>query len=191
MVLTACVAETVFTGLAGGGFAIYHDEDSGETTCLDFFVAVPGLAGRRGAVAGGDRDRLRWSARALLRRTVDRGRPGDPGRGRCHAQTVGPAAVAGRLRSGAAPRRARRVIRAAALEGAGDDRARHAARRRRPGLRQGRARPPWRCAALPPRARRRGARPGRRRCGGLLHRTASPRRWWTRSATRATCATRT
>ncbi len=49
MVLTACVAETVFTGLAGGGFAIYHDADSGETTCLDFFVAVPGLGGRRGA----------------------------------------------------------------------------------------------------------------------------------------------
>jgi gamma-glutamyltranspeptidase / glutathione hydrolase len=50
MVLTACVAETVFTGLAGGGFATYYDAGSGETTCLDFFVAVPGLGGRRGAV---------------------------------------------------------------------------------------------------------------------------------------------
>ncbi|HEY7044243.1 MAG TPA: gamma-glutamyltransferase [Nocardioidaceae bacterium] len=47
MVLTACVAETVFTGLAGGGFAIYHDAATSETTCLDFFVCVPGLAGRR------------------------------------------------------------------------------------------------------------------------------------------------
>ena len=50
MMLTACVAETVFTGLAGGGFATYYDAGSGETTCLDFFVAVPGLGGRRGAV---------------------------------------------------------------------------------------------------------------------------------------------
>jgi gamma-glutamyltranspeptidase/glutathione hydrolase len=50
MVLAACVAETVFTGLAGGGFAIYYDAGTGETTCLDFFVAVPGLAGQRGSV---------------------------------------------------------------------------------------------------------------------------------------------
>ncbi len=47
MVLAACVAETVFTGLTGGGFAIYHDAGTRETTCLDFFVAVPGLGGRR------------------------------------------------------------------------------------------------------------------------------------------------
>ncbi len=51
MVLAACVAETVFTGLAGGGFAVHYDAATGETTCLDFFVAVPGLAGRRGAMA--------------------------------------------------------------------------------------------------------------------------------------------
>src|SRR5262245_61932139 len=49
MVLAACVAETVFTGLTGGGFAIYHEAATGETTCLDFFVAVPGLGGRRQA----------------------------------------------------------------------------------------------------------------------------------------------
>lgn len=49
MVLASCVAETVFTGLTGGGFAIYHDVAAGETTCLDFFVAVPGLGGRRDA----------------------------------------------------------------------------------------------------------------------------------------------
>lgn len=47
MVLAACVAETVFTGLAGGGFAIYYEAATGTTTCLDFFVAVPGLGGRR------------------------------------------------------------------------------------------------------------------------------------------------
>jgi gamma-glutamyltranspeptidase/glutathione hydrolase len=50
MVLTACVAETVFTGLAGGGFAIHYDAGTKETTCLDFFVAVPGLGGSRGAL---------------------------------------------------------------------------------------------------------------------------------------------
>ncbi len=51
MMLTACVAETVFTGIAGGGFAIYYDAAADETTCVDFFVAVPGLGGSRGLVA--------------------------------------------------------------------------------------------------------------------------------------------
>lgn len=48
MVLTSCVAETVFTGIAGGGFAMYVDGATGEATCVDFFVAVPGLGGTRG-----------------------------------------------------------------------------------------------------------------------------------------------
>ena len=47
MVLASCVAETVFTGLGGGGFATYFDASTNTTTCLDFFVAVPGLGGRR------------------------------------------------------------------------------------------------------------------------------------------------
>jgi gamma-glutamyltranspeptidase/glutathione hydrolase len=47
MVLASCVAETLFTGLGGGGFATYYDAASQRTTCLDFFVAVPGLAGQR------------------------------------------------------------------------------------------------------------------------------------------------
>jgi len=47
MVLTSCVAETVFTGLGGGGFATYYDAGTDRVTCLDFFVAVPGLGGRR------------------------------------------------------------------------------------------------------------------------------------------------
>ena len=47
MTLASCVAETVFTGIAGGGFATYYEAASGETTCVDFFVAVPGLGGRR------------------------------------------------------------------------------------------------------------------------------------------------
>jgi gamma-glutamyltranspeptidase/glutathione hydrolase len=39
--LASCVAETVMTGLLGGGFAIHHDAASGRTRNLDFFVSVP------------------------------------------------------------------------------------------------------------------------------------------------------
>jgi gamma-glutamyltranspeptidase / glutathione hydrolase len=42
-VLASCVAETVMTGLLGGGHAIYFDAASGQTRNLDCFVAVPGL----------------------------------------------------------------------------------------------------------------------------------------------------
>jgi gamma-glutamyltranspeptidase / glutathione hydrolase len=46
-VLVCCVAETIYTGLGGGGFATYFDAATGEVTCLDFFVAVPGTDGDR------------------------------------------------------------------------------------------------------------------------------------------------
>lgn len=46
MVLAACAAETVFTGLGGGGYATHYEAATGQTRCLDFFVAVPGLDGR-------------------------------------------------------------------------------------------------------------------------------------------------
>ena len=39
--LASCVAETVMTGLAGGGHAIWFDATSGEAQLLDFFVTVP------------------------------------------------------------------------------------------------------------------------------------------------------
>src|SRR5918999_2481373 len=45
--LASCVAETVMTGLLGGGHAIYHDAVSGRTSNLDCFVAVPGLGRER------------------------------------------------------------------------------------------------------------------------------------------------
>ena len=45
MMLVSCAAETIFTGLSGGGFATVVDAASGEVTCIDFFVAVPGLDG--------------------------------------------------------------------------------------------------------------------------------------------------
>ncbi|WP_127499829.1 gamma-glutamyltransferase [Actinoplanes solisilvae] len=44
-VLACCAAETIYTGLGGGGFATYFDAATGEVTCLDFFVAVPGTDG--------------------------------------------------------------------------------------------------------------------------------------------------
>lgn len=46
MILVSCAAETLFTGLSGGGFAVVHDASTGEVTCVDFFVAVPGLGER-------------------------------------------------------------------------------------------------------------------------------------------------
>jgi gamma-glutamyltranspeptidase/glutathione hydrolase len=41
--LASCVAETVMTGLLGGGHGIYFDAASGRARNLDCFVAVPGL----------------------------------------------------------------------------------------------------------------------------------------------------
>lgn len=48
--LASCVAETVMTGLAGGGHAIYWDAERATATLVDFFVAIPGIGGdgRRG-----------------------------------------------------------------------------------------------------------------------------------------------
>ena len=43
--LASCVAETVMTGLAGGGHALWLDGESGQASLLDFFVAFPGLGG--------------------------------------------------------------------------------------------------------------------------------------------------
>jgi gamma-glutamyltranspeptidase/glutathione hydrolase len=42
-VFASCVAETVMTGLLGGGHAIYFDAATGAARNLDCFVAVPGL----------------------------------------------------------------------------------------------------------------------------------------------------
>jgi gamma-glutamyltranspeptidase/glutathione hydrolase len=45
--LASCVAETVMTGLLGGGHAIYFDASTRQARNLDCFVAVPGLGGER------------------------------------------------------------------------------------------------------------------------------------------------
>jgi len=44
-VLASCVAETVMTGLLGGGHAIYWDASTRTARNLDCFVAVPGVGG--------------------------------------------------------------------------------------------------------------------------------------------------
>ncbi|HEY7004267.1 MAG TPA: gamma-glutamyltransferase [Gaiellaceae bacterium] len=41
--LASCVAETVMTGLAGGGHAIWYEAKTGESRLLDFFVTVPNV----------------------------------------------------------------------------------------------------------------------------------------------------
>ncbi|MGI8700329.1 MAG: gamma-glutamyltransferase, partial [Nocardioidaceae bacterium] len=45
MILVGCAAETIFTGLAGGGFATHFDAGTGAVSCHDFFVDVPGREG--------------------------------------------------------------------------------------------------------------------------------------------------
>ncbi len=47
--LASCVAETVMTGILGGGHAIYFDSTTGRAELLDCFVTVPGLDGRSDA----------------------------------------------------------------------------------------------------------------------------------------------
>ena len=47
MLLVACAAETLFTGLSGGGFATVYDAETKEVTSVDFFVAMPGLGERQ------------------------------------------------------------------------------------------------------------------------------------------------
>jgi gamma-glutamyltranspeptidase / glutathione hydrolase len=45
--LASCVAETVMTGLLGGGHGLWWDGRERRTHLLDFFVAVPGLGAER------------------------------------------------------------------------------------------------------------------------------------------------
>ncbi len=47
MMLVSCSAESLFTGLSGGGFATCFDAATETTRVVDFFVAVPGLGDRR------------------------------------------------------------------------------------------------------------------------------------------------
>jgi gamma-glutamyltranspeptidase/glutathione hydrolase len=49
--LASCVAETVMTGLLGGGHAIHFDAASGRAANLDCFIAMPGLGSEKREVA--------------------------------------------------------------------------------------------------------------------------------------------
>src|ERR687888_464709 len=49
--LASCVAETVMTGLLGGGHGIHFDAARGTARNLDCFVALPGLEGGERAAA--------------------------------------------------------------------------------------------------------------------------------------------
>ena len=67
--LASCVAETVMTGLLGGGHAIYFDAATGRVRNLDCFVAVPGLGDEpRDAELIAARRPVRRRARPLRRR---------------------------------------------------------------------------------------------------------------------------
>src|SRR5213080_4797138 len=45
--LASCVAETVMTGLLGGGHAIYLEAATGRARNLDCFIAIPGIGADR------------------------------------------------------------------------------------------------------------------------------------------------
>ena len=47
--LASCVAESVMTGVAGGGYAVWLESGSDRAAVLDFFVSVPGLGPPREA----------------------------------------------------------------------------------------------------------------------------------------------
>ena len=47
--LVSCGAESILTGIGGGGFATYFEAGTSQVTCLDFFCSVPGADGDRTA----------------------------------------------------------------------------------------------------------------------------------------------
>ena len=107
--LACCVAESILTGIGGGGFATYYDAATGTVTCLDFFCSVPGLDDDvEGRPDGADRGVLRRRADDLLDRRRQRRRARRAGRLRRGAPPLGPAALGTRRRAGghAGPRAA-------------------------------------------------------------------------------------
>ena len=93
MMLVSCAAETIFTGLGGGGFATVFDAATTQVRCLDFFVSVPGLGGKRAKSRHVDRSDLHRSARAVRDRTGDRCRARHSRRGALFVAAVGPAVL--------------------------------------------------------------------------------------------------
>ena len=118
--LASCVAETIMTGLLGGGHGVYLDARDGSVRNLDCFVAVPTGARRRAVAAPGA---IRRGARPLRGGAgVVRGARGAGGAGRALARGRA-AAVAAAGGAGAAGRAGRRRARAGACRVPGDARA--------------------------------------------------------------------
>ena len=175
--LASCVAETVMTGIAGGGYAVWLEAGSGRAEVLDFFVAVPGLGRPRASPgAGGARRPVRRGARPLLRRRGHVRRPGRPRRAR-RALAPGRHAAVGRPRgAGPAARGSRRDHAARARQVPRDARAGDDAPRGRPHLLAGRAAARGRRPARPARPRRRARGRRGRGCAHVLRRDARRRR---------------
>ena len=99
MMLVSCAAETIFTGLGGGGFATVYDAETRTVRCVDFFVSVPGLGGGRRGPRRTDRGHLRRSGHAVRDRPAHGRGARRPGRRVPPVASVGPAAVGGRGRA--------------------------------------------------------------------------------------------
>ena len=99
--LVSCVAETLMTGLLGGGYAIHFDSASRTVRNLDCFVSVPSGSGAPDGLAPHP---VRRRVRGLLgRRVVVRG-SGPARRPRRALERLRPTPVVGGRRAGAAPR---------------------------------------------------------------------------------------
>ena len=142
--LASCVAETVMTGLLGGGHAIYWDAGSKRARNLDCFVAVPSGTGAPMVelkVPFGE-ELVHYAIGA-----ASCGVPGVAGRARRAVARARSPAVGAARRARAAPRPRRRADAAGARPLPRDARARADARRRRAHLRAGREAPARRRAA--------------------------------------------
>ena len=108
--LASCVAETVMTGLLGGGHGIYFDAATGRAANLDCFVAVPGL-GREGEPVALLELEVPFGTELVHYARRDRllRRPGRACRARGALEGARPASVGAAGRAGVTPRARRRA----------------------------------------------------------------------------------
>ena len=105
MMLVSCAAETIFTGLAGGGFATVYEARDPAGDLRRLLRRGPRARRPDGRPGHGDRDHLRRSARAVRDRSRDGRRARCP-RGRsAPVGALGPAALDRRRGSGSGARR--------------------------------------------------------------------------------------
>ena len=106
MMLVSCAAETIFTGLGGGGFATVFDAATSQVRCLDFFVSVPGLGGKRPSHAKSIEVIFIGQHVPYEIGPATVAVPGIPGRGALFVAAMGPAVLGSRYGS-----RARSLVR--------------------------------------------------------------------------------